>query len=86
MKKLASTIFLVVILMGSSFILVGSGFAQTQPKPGTKISVQAKSKQSTGCKLVGTVKGTKLWVGDCVTAAELVAPPPAEPQSEPDKQ
>ncbi|MHC2626070.1 hypothetical protein ACVIW2_008102 [Bradyrhizobium huanghuaihaiense] len=23
-----------------------------------------------GCKLVGTVKGTKLWAGDCVTPSE----------------
>src|SRR6266550_1457330 len=43
------------------------------PKPGKESLVQAKSKQSTGCKLVGTVKGTKLWAGDCV-AAEPVAP------------
>lgn len=78
MKKLASTIFLVAALVGSSF-------AQTLPKPGKKTPVQAKSKQSIGCKLVGTVKGTKLWAGDCV-AAEPAAPPPAEPQSEPDKQ
>ena len=24
-----------------------------------------------GCKLVGTVKSTKLWAGDCVAASEL---------------
>jgi hypothetical protein len=24
-----------------------------------------------GCKLVGTVKGTKLWAGDCTAATEL---------------
>jgi hypothetical protein len=24
-----------------------------------------------GCKLVGTVKGTKLWAGDCADASEL---------------
>ena len=24
-----------------------------------------------GCKLVGTVKGTKLWAGDCTDAAAL---------------
>jgi hypothetical protein len=80
MKKLASTIFLVVALVGSSFAQT-----QTPPKPGRMISVQAKSKPSTGCKLIGTVKGTKLWAGDCVTA-EAAAPSPGEPQSEPDKQ
>jgi len=75
-EEISSTIFLVVALVGSSF-------AQTPAKPGKKTSVQAKSKQS--IKLVGTVKGTKPWAGDCV-AAEPTAPAPAEPQSEPDKQ
>jgi hypothetical protein len=32
---------------------------------------QAKPKEPTGCKLVGTVKGTKLWAGDCVTSEQL---------------
>jgi hypothetical protein len=38
-----------------------------------------------GCKLVGTVKGTKIWAGDCIGAAELrgAAPPAAEPASPP---
>jgi hypothetical protein len=33
-----------------------------------------------GCKLVGTVKGTKLWAGDCATATGLQGTTsPAEP-------
>jgi hypothetical protein len=80
MKKLASTIFFVVALVGSSFAQT-----QTPPKPGKMASVQAESKPSTGCKRVGTVRGTKLWAGNCVTA-EAAAPSPGEPQSEPDKQ
>jgi hypothetical protein len=41
------------------------------PKIGNKPLVQVKPKEPTGCKLVGTVKGTKLWAGDCTDAAEL---------------
>jgi hypothetical protein len=39
------------------------------PKVGNKPLVQVRPKAPTGCKLVGTVKGTKLWAGDC-TASE----------------
>jgi hypothetical protein len=48
--------------------------------------VQVKPKEPTGCKLVGTVKGTKLWAGDCV-ASELRGTTPAtetKPLSEQD--
>ena len=44
-----------------------NAFAQTPPpKFGNKPVVQVKPKESSGCKLVGTVRGTKLWAGDCV--------------------
>ena len=76
MKKLASTIFLLLVLAGSSF-------AQNTPIAGKKPSAQAKPKQSAGCSLVGNVKGTKLWAGNCVSA-ELAAPTTAEPEPEPE--
>jgi hypothetical protein len=38
----------------------------TPPKVGNKTLVQAKPKEPMGCKFVGTVRGTKLWAGDCV--------------------
>jgi hypothetical protein len=41
------------------------------PKVGSKSLVQVKPKEPMGCKLVGTVKGTKLWAGDCAAASEL---------------
>ena len=53
------------------FILVaicfsGTVFAQSAPpKVGNKALVQVKPKAPTGCKFVGTVRGTKLWAGDC---------------------
>jgi hypothetical protein len=50
-----------------------SAFAQASPpKVGNKLLVQVKPKAPIGCKLVGTVKGTKLWAGDCT---------PSEPNS-----
>jgi hypothetical protein len=45
-----------------------NAFAQDAPPKGSKLP--AKSKEPPGCKLIGTVKGTKLWAGDCV-APEL---------------
>jgi len=49
-----------------------SAFAQTAaPKVGGKPLKQVKPLAPMGCKLVGTVKGTKLWAGDCAAASEL---------------
>ena len=49
-----------------------SAYAQAaSPKIGNKPLVQVKPKEPMGCKLVGTVKGTKLWAGDCTGSAEL---------------
>jgi hypothetical protein len=62
--------------MRSLFILVAislsaTAFAQSEPpKVGNKALVQVKSKAAMGCKFVGTVRGTKLWAGDC-TGPEL---------------
>jgi hypothetical protein len=55
-----------------------SAFAQTAaPKGGDKPLKQAKPSAPMGCKLVGTVKGTKLWAGDCAAASELRGTTPA---------
>jgi hypothetical protein len=44
-----------------------SAYAQAaRPKVGNKPLVQVKPKEPMGCKLVGTVRGTKLWAGDCL--------------------
>ena len=56
----------------SLLILVAICFSTTalaqsaSPKVGNRPAVQAKPKEQIGCKLVGTVRGTKLWAGDCV--------------------
>jgi hypothetical protein len=63
-----------------------SAFAQTaSPKVGNKPLVQVKPREPMGCKLVGTVKGTKLWAGDCTGSAELRGSATAEPQSLPER-
>jgi len=55
------------LLVLAAVCFPATAFAQgTPPKVGNKSLVQAKPKGPTGCKLVGTVKGTKLWAGDCV--------------------
>jgi len=61
-----------------------TAFAQSAPpKVGNKPLVQ-KSKEPTGCKLVGTVKGTKLWAGDCVASELRGTAPETKPLSEQD--
>ena len=50
-----------------------SAFAQTPPKAkaptvGGKRLMQVKPTAPQDCKLVGTVKGIKLWAGDCVAS------------------
>ena len=55
----------------AAILFATSAFAQSAapPKVGNKALVQVTPKAPMGCKLVGTVKGTKLWAGDC-TASE----------------
>ena len=55
--------------MTAALILSTGAFAQDAPKSptvGGKPLVRVKPKAPTGCTLVGTVKGTKLWAGDCI--------------------
>ena len=79
------TVRALLILAAISFS--ATAFAQSAPpKIGNKPLVQVKPKEPTGCKLVGTVRGTKLWAGDSV-ASELRGATPAtetKPLSEQD--
>jgi hypothetical protein len=59
-------------------IFFSERFAQAAPKVGNKPLAQVKPKEPMGCKLVGTVKGTKLWAGDCVGSELKGAAPAAE--------
>ena len=57
------SILAIIVVLG----VPASAFAQTpSPTIGAKPLVQVKPPAPLGCKLVGTVKGSKLWVGDCV--------------------
>ena len=64
-----------------------NAFAQdARPKVGNKPLVQVKPKgPTTGCKLVGTVKGTKLCAGDCVGSELRGTTPATETQSLPER-
>ena len=63
-----------------------TAFAQsTPPKVGNKPLVQLKPKEPMGCKLVGSIKGTKLWAGDCVGLEIGGTTTTTEPQSLPER-
>jgi hypothetical protein len=62
-----------------------SAYAQGSPKVGSKPLVQVKPKEPMGCKLVGTVRGTKLWAGDCVGSELRGAASATETQSLPER-
>jgi hypothetical protein len=59
-----------VIIAAAGFSANAMAQAPSPAEVGTKPPVQVKKQAPTGCKLVGTVKGTKLWAGECV-ASEL---------------
>ena len=78
-------------MMRSLLILVAicfsaTAFAQSAPpKVGKKSLVQVKPKEPMGCKLVGTVRGTKLWAGDCVGSELRGSTTPTETQALPEQ-
>ena len=55
------------LLVLAAISFSATAFAQTAPPPvGGKPLVVVKPSTPIGCKLVGTVKGTKIWAGDCI--------------------
>jgi hypothetical protein len=61
-------------------LLASSALAQTVEAPkarGTPLK-PVKPLAPMGCKLLGAVKGTKIWAGDCAPS-ELRASPAAQP-------
>ena len=62
-----------------ALLFATNALAQTAPpKAGKKPAAQAKPQAPMGCKLVGTVKGTKIWAGDCAAASELRGATPTD--------
>jgi hypothetical protein len=55
--------------------------AAKRPNVGGKPLVQVKPSGPAGCKLVGMVKGTKLWAGDCVASELSTSTDEASPKS-----
>ena len=77
------TLLILAAIIGFS----ASAFAQTAAhRVGGKPLKQVKQPAPMGCKLVGTVRGTKLWAGDCTAAPELrgAAPQPEAPAPTPE--
>ena len=80
-----------MISMKARFILVaicfsGAVFAQSAPpKVGNKALVHVKPNEPMGCKLVGTVRHTKLWAGDCVASELKGSTTTMETQASPDE-
>lgn len=71
-----------MVILAAIIGLSASAFAQTvAPKVGGKPLKQVKPPAPIGCKLVGTVKGTKLWAGDCAAAPELRGAAPPQPEA-----
>ena len=64
------------MLLIPTIALAQGATSAKRPTVGAKPLVQAKPRASVGCKLIGTVKGTKLWAGEC-TALELRTGTPA---------
>jgi hypothetical protein len=71
-------IILVAICFSTTALAQGTPKASHKPPP-----VRAKAKEPTACKLVGTVRGTKLWAGDCVGVELLKGPTEAPEQPAP---
>ncbi len=62
-----------------ALLFATSAFAQAAPpKAAKRPPIHVRPQTPMGCKLVGTVRGTKLWAGDCAASeAAPVAPPPS---------
>jgi hypothetical protein len=84
----ATVAFVFVLTLVSGVALAQGATPTKRPTIGGKPLVQAKPSAPMGCKLVGTVKGTKLWAGDCTAASELRSTTTGEgaaPQVPPDQ-
>ena len=72
-----------ILLVLAAFVgFSGYASAQTAAPNSGKPLKRVTPSAPMGCKLVGTVKGTKIWAGDCA-ASELrgTTPSPVEPNA-----
>jgi hypothetical protein len=74
----------ILLILAALIGFSASAVAQTSaPTVGGKPLAQVKPKEPMGCKLVGTVKGTKLWAGDCAAPSELRGATPTAERAAP---
>ena len=64
-------VVLATLLFSTNALAQGAPPKSKDPSVGAKPLVQVKQAAPVGCKLVGTVKGTKLWAGDCAASEQL---------------
>src|SRR5207248_5254487 len=67
-QKLTWSLIVKLNLLIAALIFSTGAYAQEPPKAptmGGKPLVRVKSKEAAGCTFIGTVRGTKLWAGDC---------------------
>jgi hypothetical protein len=60
-------------------LLISTNAWAEVPSVGSRPLVQVKSKSQFTCRLVGNVKGLKLWAGDCVPPEISTTSENAEP-------
>jgi hypothetical protein len=78
-----------LFLFTAALILSTSVYAQDAsklPTGGGKSAARIKPKAPVGCTLVGTVRGTKLWAGDCTAPDQLRGSAPVTEGTEPSSQ
>ena len=68
---MAKFIILAMLVVSTDALAQGALSKPKGPTVGAKPLLQVTPVAPTGCKLVGTVKGTKLWAGDCVASDQL---------------
>jgi hypothetical protein len=74
-----------LFLLTAALILSTSVYAQDASKPpmGDAKSAARMKPKAVGCTLVGTVRGTKLWAGDCAAPEQLRSSVTVTESSEP---
>jgi hypothetical protein len=70
-RVICATVALGLVLVSLSNDALAQSSTPKKPNVGGKPLMQIKPSAPIGCKLVGMVKGTKLWAGDCTAAPEL---------------
>jgi hypothetical protein len=70
-SAIGATVALGLVLVSLSNVAVAQSRTQKKPNVGGKPLMQIKPSAPIGCKLVGSVKGTKLWAGNCMASPEL---------------